>query len=187
MRNLRWITGFLILIWAIELVNLIMGHRLSQYGIIPRTERGLIGIPLSPFLHGSVAHLTLNTVPLLVLGGLVSLRGPRVFLQSSVFIVFMGGALLWLLGRNASHIGASVLIFGYFGYLIARAWYDRKIGSFAIAIITILLYGGMAWGVLPSAGRVSWEGHLFGLIAGVAAARIMTNRHSYHRSPFKAK
>ena len=178
MENLRWVMVFIILIWAIELVNWSFGHRLSQFGVIPRTVQGLVGIPLGPFLHGSIAHLALNTVPLLVLGGLVVLRGLRVFLQTSALIILGSGAMLWLLGRNASHVGASVLIFGYFGYLVARGWYDRKIDSFIVAAITILLYGGLVWGVLPSAGHVSWEGHLFGLIAGVIAARLTTNRHS---------
>ena len=102
----------------------------------------------------------------------------RVFLQTSTIIVLVGGALLWLFGRNAAHVGASVLIFGYFGYLVALGWYDRNIESFIVAVITILLYGGLVWGILPSAGQVSWEGHLFGLIAGIIAARLTTNRHS---------
>ncbi len=173
-ENLRWVIGFIVLIWAIELVNWTLDHRLSQFGIIPRSAQGLIGIPLGPFLHGSIAHLALNTVPLLVLSGLVILQGLRVFLQTSIFIVLAGGALLWLFGRSASHVGASVLIFGYFGYLIARAWYARRIDSLIVAAITVVLYGSLIWGVLPSTGQVSWEGHLFGLIAGVIAARLTT-------------
>ena len=181
MENLRWIIGFIVLIWAIEMVNWILGHRLSQFGIIPRTVQGLIGIPLGPFLHGSITHLALNTVPLFVLGGFVVLQGLRVFLQTSTLIILIGGALLWLLGRSAAHVGASVLIFGYFGYLIARGWYDRKIDSLIVATVTILLYGGLVWGVLPSAGPVSWEGHLFGLVAGIIAARLTKKRNTVLR------
>jgi membrane associated rhomboid family serine protease len=181
MAKLRWIIALIVLIWTIEIVNWTIDHRLSQNGIVPRTVQGLVGIPLGPFLHGSITHLALNTVPLLVLGGFVILRGMRVFLQTSAIIVLVGGALLWLFGRSAAHVGASVLIFGYFGYLVALGWYDRNIESFIVAVITILLYGGLVWGILPSAGHVSWEGHLFGLIAGIIAARLTTNRHSQLR------
>ncbi len=73
--------------------------------------------------------------------------------------------------RSAVHIGASGLVFGYFGYLVARGWYERKLGSILLAIAVIILYGGLILGVLPARGLVSWEGHLFGLIAGVLAAR----------------
>ena len=174
---MRWVIGFIALLWAIEIVNWATGHRLSQYGVIPRTAQGLIGIPLGPFLHGSVTHLALNTIPLLILGGLVILRGLRIFIKTSAFVVIVGGTLLWMFGRSAAHVGASVLIFGYFGYLVALGWYDRKIESFIVTVITILLYGGLVWGILPSAGRVSWEGHLFGMMAGIIAARFTANRH----------
>ena len=78
---------------------------------------------------------------------------------------------MWLLGRSAVHIGASGLVFGYFGYLVARGWYERRLGSILLAIAVIILYGGLILGVLPARGLVSWEAHLFGLIAGVLAAR----------------
>ena len=78
---------------------------------------------------------------------------------------------MWLLGRSAVHIGASGLVFGYFGYLVARGWYERRFGSILLAIVVIILYGGLILGVLPARGLVSWEAHLFGLIAGVLAAR----------------
>ena len=97
----------------------------------------------------------------------------RVALGSPVsFIVIgLGGAGVWALGRPAIHIGASGLVFGYFGYLVARGWYERKLGSILIAIAVIILYGGLIAGVIPARSLVSWEAHLFGLIAGVLAAR----------------
>jgi len=75
------------------------------------------------------------------------------------------------LGRPALHIGASGLVFGYFGYLVARGWYERRLGSILLAVVVIVLYGGLIVGVLPARGLVSWEAHLFGLIAGILAAR----------------
>lgn len=173
-KNLSWILGFVTLVWAVEVVNWTVDHQLSRFGILPRRVDGLAGVPLSPLLHGSIGHASVNTVPLLVLGGLVSLYGVGVFLRSSLVIVLLGGAAIWLFGRSSVHVGASGLIFGYFGFLVARGWYERKLVSILVAVLTVLLYGGIVWGILPSAGRVSWEGHLFGLLAGIAAARLET-------------
>ncbi|MCH8898260.1 MAG: rhomboid family intramembrane serine protease, partial [Chloroflexi bacterium] len=128
-------------------------------------------IPLSPFLHGSFGHVVSNSIPFLVLGGLIALRGRQVLLRVSFIVIGLGGAGVWALGRPAIHIGASGLVFGYFGYLVARGWYERKLGSILMAIAVIILYGGLIVGVIPDRSLVSWEAHLFGLIAGVLAAR----------------
>ena len=133
---------------------------------------GLWGIPLAPFLHGGFGHALSNTVPLLMLGGLVAARGWQTLLGVTLFVVLLGGAGVWLVARGASHIGASGLVFGYFGYLVARGWYDRRIVSILIAVVVIVVYGGLIFGVLPTDGRVSWEGHLTGLIAGVTGRQV---------------
>ena len=164
--------GAVCLIWALEVVNVLSGRQLTSLGILPRHLSGLIGIPLSPFIHGSVNHAVVNTVPFLVLGGLVALRGAKAFLSVSVFVILCGGVALWLFGRASYHIGASGLIFGYFGYLIARGWYERSAGAILTALLTLFLYGGLVWGVLPSRSFISWEGHLFGMLTGVLAARL---------------
>lgn len=171
-RNLYWILGFVVLIWVIELINFSIGHRLSDWGILPRTLKGLKGIPLSPFLHASLLHIMMNTIPLAVLGGFVMLNGRQIFLEISIIIILASGTALWLFGRSSYHVGASGLIFGYFGYLVLRAWYDRSLKSFIIAFATVFLYGGIIWGLLPTFSRISWEGHLFGLLAGILAARL---------------
>ena len=171
-KNLYWILGFVVLIWVIELINFSIGHRLSDWGILPRTLKGLKGIPLSPFLHASLIHTMMNTIPLAVLGGLVLLHGRQTFFEISIIIILVSGTALWLFGRSSYHVGASGLIFGYFGYLVLRAWYDRSLKSFIIAFVTVFLYGGIMWGLLPTFSRISWEGHLFGLLAGILAARL---------------
>ena len=160
------------LIWVIEFINFSMGHRLSDWGILPRTLKGLKGIPLSPFLHASLIHIMMNTIPLAVLGGFVILNGRQIFFEISIIIILVSGTALWLFGRSSYHVGASGLIFGYFGYLVLRAWYDRSLKSFIIAFVTVSLYGGIIWGMLPTFSRISWEGHLFGLLAGILAARL---------------
>ena len=171
--KILFIVGFLSVIWAVETLNGFMGHRLSTWGILPRAEIGLRGIPLSPFFHGSFNHVLSNTVPFLILGGLVALRGSQKLIGVSLFIIVVGGAGVWLIGRPAIHVGASGLVFGYFGYLVAAGWYDRKLGSILVAFAVIVLYGGLVVGVLPTVGFVSWEAHLLGLVAGVLAARLV--------------
>jgi membrane associated rhomboid family serine protease len=171
-KNIYWIFGFVALIWVIEFINFFLGHRLSSWGILPRTLTGLKGIPLSPFLHSSIMHALFNTIPFAVLGGFVMLHGKQVFFETSIIIIFAGGTALWLFGRSSCHVGASGLVFGYFGYLVLRAWYERSLKSFVIAFFTVSLYGGILWGLMPTFSRISWEGHLFGMLAGILAARI---------------
>jgi membrane associated rhomboid family serine protease len=173
-QQIALLLGCVALLWTIEFVNALLDHRLNRWGILPRTLTGLVGIPLSPFLHGSFAHLTLNMVPLVILGGFVVLQGTRIFLAVSFWIILMSGAGLWLLGRPAYHVGASSVLFGYFGYLLARGWYERSATALLVALLTLGLYGGMVWGVLPTRSYISWEGHLFGLLAGVLVARLAT-------------
>ena len=175
-------------IWLVHIVNsLLLDRSLNQYGLSPLAlpYRGLSnldlsasyaavslrGILLSPMLHGSFSHLLSNTLPLLVLGGFVALRGAKTLIGVSLVVVVLGGLLVWLVGRPAVHIGASGLVFGYFGYLVAQGWYERSTLSIVVAFAALLLYGGIIFGALPQGGFVSWEGHLFGLIAGVLVAR----------------
>ena len=174
--NLLLVLAAVALLWAVEAANLLTGHHLNTWGILPRTVTGLRGIPLSPFIHGSLSHLLVNTAPFLVLGGLVALQGRRAILGVSLFVTVTGGAAVWLFGRSAYHIGVSGLIFGYFGYLVARGWYERSLSSILIALATLFFYGSLVWGVLPTTTYISWEGHLFGLLAGILAARIQGTR-----------
>jgi membrane associated rhomboid family serine protease len=162
----------IVLLWLVEIINLPMAHQLCRYGILPRTLRGLLGIPLSPLLHGGIGHLILNSGPLIVLGGLVSMNGCRPYIRATVFITLVGGALLWLIGRPSYHVGASLLIFGYFGYLLAKGVFDRRLPSLLIAILVVVAYGGLFWGMRPTVAAISWEGHLSGFAAGIMAARL---------------
>lgn len=183
--SLAWLLALIAAIWIVELVNLFMDHRLNQYGIVPRTVEGLRGIPLSPFLHGGLGHLLSNTGPLLVLGGLVAARGRANFVGVTAFIIVIGGLGLWAVGRpwpwddvqNLVHVGASGLVFGYFGYLVARGWYERSFLAIFVSVVVILVFGsGILFGLLPTAPYVSWEGHLCGLAAGVLIARFTRDR-----------
>lgn len=155
------------LIWVVEIVNMFLGHRLVSFGILPRSFTGLIGIPLAPLLHAGIWHTVSNTVPLLILGSLTLAGGKKMFWETTVNITILSGVLVWIFGREANHVGASGLVFGYFGVIVARAVIGRSIIAIALAIVTVMTYGGLLWGLLPLRNYVSFESHLFGLIAGI--------------------
>lgn len=172
----RLLVILIVVLWLVEILDTVaLDSSLQQYGIRPRTAIGLWGVLAAPFLHGTFGHLITNTIPLVVLGGFLLLRGGRVWAVVSALVVVMGGAATWLLGRSAIHIGASGVIFGYLGFLLAVGFFERSGRAIAVGVLVGLLYGGLLWGVLPSGATagVSWEGHLFGLVAGVAAARLV--------------
>lgn len=162
--------------WMVEIVNWQLDHRLNEFGVTPRTNQGLIGIVLSPFLHTGFDHLFVNTLPVLFLGTFAALQGRRPFLLTILIIIIGEGFLLWCFGRTAVHVGASGLAFGLFGYLVARAWYHRGLWSLAVGVVVVVFYGGLLVGLSPTIKGMSWEGHLFGLIAGVLSARILWRR-----------
>ena len=169
--------------WGVFAVNnLILGGALTPHGIIPRRIGSLPGIIWSPFLHASFGHLAANTLPLLILGGILCARSRAEFIAVTAGGVFIGGGLIWLLARKADHVGASGLIFCYFGFLTSRAWFDRTIFTFCLALICMVGYGGILIGLLPVFPGVSWEGHLAGLAAGVASARMITNKNRHEEA-----
>jgi membrane associated rhomboid family serine protease len=166
-EELKWVLIFIAILWGVRLVDSVLPIDFNVYGLIPRTFGGLIGIPLMPFLHGGWGHLISNTIPLAIL--LVLLAGSRAnSIAIVVGLVFLGGLLLWLFGRSSIHVGASGLVFGLIAFLIASGFLERRIVPLLVACLVLFLYGGtIIWGVIPSINQgVSWDGHLFGAIAG---------------------
>lgn len=170
--GLQLLLLFIALLWTTHLANAMTDYSLNAYGIMPRARGGLWGIPLSPLLHKDWSHLASNTLPLLALGGLVAARGARTLAPAALIIILLGGLGVWIAGRSAIHIGASGLVFGLFGYLVALGWYERSPLSIIVAIAVVAVYGGIIFGALPQSGFISWEAHLFGLMAGVVAAAV---------------
>lgn len=142
----------------------------TRLGLQPRTGRGLVGIFTAPFLHANFAHLAANLPPFVVLGWLVLRHGEKPFLYATLMIALAQGVLLWLLGRRAAHIGMSGVIFGFLGWLVTMAWLTRATADLLAAAGVLIFYGGMLAGVAPARNGTSWEGHLFGLLAGVGTA-----------------
>jgi membrane associated rhomboid family serine protease len=126
-----------------------------------------------PLLHESFGHLMANTPPLLVMGGLLMATTTRALLPVNALVISLGGGLVWVFGSCAIHIGASGLVFGWFGFLVVRGLVDRSLITLGAALVVGVLYGSILWGVLPGQPGVSWEAHLFGAIAGATAAFLV--------------
>jgi membrane associated rhomboid family serine protease len=170
----HWLLAPVAGLWLIELVDQLLwpAPGLDVYGIRPRSEAGLWGILFAPWLHRGFAHLAANSLPLLIFASLVLTRGRRELLRVTAWVVMLGGLGVWLIGSAQTiHLGASGLVFGYLGYLLAVGWIERHFAWIVVSMVVAFLYGGLLRGVLPGIAGVSWESHLCGLLAGVIAAR----------------
>jgi len=163
--------------WAVFLLNnILLGGSLTNHGIVPRHIGSLPGILWSPFLHVSLQHLVANTLPLLILGLILCGRSRAEFSAACASGILVGGGLTWLFARTACHVGASGLVFTFFGYLASLAYFRRTFGSLVLSVACIIAYGGLLRGILPTTMAVSWEGHLSGLVAGIAAAWLAAKK-----------
>jgi len=174
------IVTFVALLYLIELIDVLSGHRLELHGIRPLEADGLWGIIFAPLLHANWGHLLANTLPALVLGFLVTLTGMARFVWATAIVWILGGLGTWLLGgigqcnaATPNHIGASGLIFGWLAFLLVFGWLTRHVWQIVASIVVFFIYGGILFGAVPilnQCGGVSWQGHLCGAAAGVAAA-----------------
>ncbi|MGA4957885.1 rhomboid family intramembrane serine protease [Streptomyces lavendulocolor] len=166
------------LLWLLEGVDLLTGHALDTYGVSPREVAELRDLVPAAFLHFGFGHVAANTVPLLVFGFLAALGGVRRFLAVAALIVVVDGLGVWMVSPAYSvTAGASGLIFGLFGYLLVRGFVDRKPADIVVGVLIGAVWGGtILLGITPTQSGVSWQGHLFGLLAGVAAAFVFRRR-----------
>ncbi|MEW1614833.1 MULTISPECIES: rhomboid family intramembrane serine protease [unclassified Streptomyces] len=163
--------GWVALLWILEGVDVATGHALDTYGISPRETAELRDVIPAAFLHSGWEHVASNSVPLLVLGFIAALGGLRRFAAVVVTIVLVSGVGVWLTAPAFTvTLGASGVVFGLLGYLLVRGFVDRRPWDVLTGIGVAVVYGSLLWGVLPTDSGVSWQGHLFGLIGGVAAA-----------------
>jgi membrane associated rhomboid family serine protease len=170
------VVGLLAIMWLSEFVDQTTPLDLDYYGIRPRTLGGLLGIPLAPLLHGSFAHLVANAGAFLILGLAIAYTTRR-FWTVTIAVTLIGGLAVWLLGDPGTvTIGASGVVYGYGAFLVAWGLFTRRLLAVVVAVAVVLVYGGLVWGVLPSNPMVSWQGHLFGAVAGVVTARWLSRR-----------
>ena len=168
--------GFIAFIWLLEAIDWVFGGSLDQFGIMPRQIGGLWRIVAAPLLHANFAHVAANTIPFLVLGWFVLLGGVKTFIKVTLIVLLVSGLGTWLIAPSASiHLGASGLVFGYFGYLLLRGYFERSWEAIVWSLLVAILYGGMMIGLFPNSVGVSWQMHLFGFIGGGLAAYFLAN------------
>ncbi|MEU4653219.1 rhomboid family intramembrane serine protease [Streptomyces sp. NPDC023723] len=166
--------GWVALLWLLEVADVVSGHALDRFGIVPRTAAELVDVVPAAFIHFGFAHVAANTVPLLVLGFLTALGGIRRFLALCALIVVADGLGVWLTSPSGTNTaGASGLIFGLFGYLLVSGFTERRpLGILAGLLVAAVWGGSILAGLAPTQSGVSWQGHLIGLAAGVGAAFV---------------
>src|SRR6202522_660452 len=164
--------AFLAVIWILQVVNWADGHRLdSEFGILPEHVSRLPEICTAPFLHFNWQHIEGNSVPLFVLGVLAAYRSLKRFLLASMIIAVTSGLAVWLFqSSNELTVGASGLIFGYFGYVLVRGFVDRSLVDIVVGLVAGVLYWTILEVAIPGTPGVSWIGHVGGLVGGVIAA-----------------
>ncbi len=168
-----------LLLWLVHGINWAVHHRLNSLGIYPRSLRGLVGVICSPFLHGDFNHLFFNSVPLFVLADFILLEGKPQFYCVTAVVVLLSGVATWIFGRRAYHVGASSLIMGYFGYLIAQAYAKPGLTTILLVVVTIYYFGGLVMALVPTDKTTSWEGHVFGFLSGLGAVYLCPIIFSY--------
>jgi membrane associated rhomboid family serine protease len=175
-QGLVLVAGLAAVMWVLEVVDQVFsGADLDQYGIRPHdAPDGLLGIFSAPFLHAGFDHLIGNTIPFLVLGAMIAISGFGRVALATIIIVVVGGLGVWLFAPTGTdHIGASGVVFGYAAYLIARGLFSRNLLHLGAGVFVVAIYGTtLLFGLAPRDG-ISWQGHLFGAIGGVVAARVL--------------
>ncbi len=162
--------AFVLALWLVKSISLLFNWEIYQYGIYPQELSGLKGIFFSPFIHGSLSHLTSNSIPLLVLGSALFYFyrevAPRVVIAS----ILITGIWVWVIARESYHIGASGVVYSLAAFLFVSGILRRHPRLMALSLLVAFLYGGLVWGIFPIKDHISWESHLMGLIAGVILA-----------------
>lgn len=168
------ITAFTGLLYLTEAADMVLGGALGNEGIRPRELAGLDGVLWAPLLHANWQHLVANTIPVLVLGFFALAGGTGQFLMVTATIWIVGGLGTWLTGTPGTvNLGASVLVFGWLTFLLARGFFAHRAGQIVLAVVLFVFWGGMLWQVLPGHIGISWQGHLFGALGGLLAARLV--------------
>lgn len=167
---LRLSIGFVVVLWLIHLTNWAMDLDPLPFGVRPREWLGLVGVATAPLVHGDFAHLVANSAPLLVLGVVMLFLYPHSTLRVLPAVYLGPGMLVWLFGRDSVHLGASGLVYGLVSYVFVAGLLRRDRRAVAASLLVVMLYGSLAWGVLPIEPRVSWETHLAAAVIGVSMA-----------------
>ena len=168
--------GLIILTLWIAFLLTCFNKNLLILGIIPRKIYGLPGILFAPFLHANFNHLFFNTIPLAVLSSFILTNGLLYYILVTALITILSGFAIWCFAKNGIHIGASALITGYWGFLVSSIYQHTTTTTLILGGLSLYYFAGIFLGIFPRERGVSWEGHLFGLLAGVATSYLLSNQ-----------
>lgn len=174
--GLTYAFAYVVVIWAVHLINLALGQNLSAFGIHPLDLSSIWHIFTSPLLHANFEHLISNTVPGAIFCFLIGLSGHRVFWEVTTITMLVAGVGTWLFGGiGTNHIGASGMVYGWLAYLIIRGIFNRSLRQILLGVALGFMYSGLVWGVLPGTPGISWQAHLFGAVGGLGAGVFITS------------
>ncbi len=172
---------FLFFIISVEIIGYLFDFNFIQLGILPRKVFGLVGIFTAPIIHSSLEHLYSNAIPLFVLGTSIFYFYPTSSKQVVVIIYLLTNILVWIFARESYHIGASGIVYGLFSFLFFSGVFKKDKRAITLSVLTIFIYGGMAYGIFPTKEGISWESHLFGFITGIFTAYIFRKKDIYKK------
>ena len=175
--NALLLMGITLCLWVITIIdqNTPDWNLTINYGIKPKIATGILGIFTAPFIHINYPHLIGNTIPFMVLGGMVLFSGRRKFIFTSILSALISGIGIWIFAREGTvHTGASTLIFSYLGFILVQAWLVRSFLTGLLALLSVSLYGTLLLTLLIDQDGISWHGHIFGLLGGLIAAILIT-------------
>lgn len=168
---------FAFFMWLIFALQFVYGLEIGNFGLIPRTIIGSIGIITSPFFHSDPIHLISNTIPFLFLGVTLFFYYPDKAKKVFLGCYILTNVLVWLFARQETHIGASGIVYALATFLIAYGLVKREKQSLFISMVTLLLYGSIYSGLLSLEEGVSWESHLIGALVGLGLALFFVQRN----------
>ncbi len=171
-NNIPILEIILLIPWLFFFVSLFY-RKILLLGIIPRHLRGLPGILFAPLLHTNFNHIFFNSIPLVVLSNFILISGLNYFIVVTVMITVLSGIAIWCFAKPGLHVGASGLITGYWGFLVSNIYQSGTLTTIILGVISIYYFAGIFFGIFPKDKGVSWEAHLFGLLAGLATSYLL--------------
>jgi membrane associated rhomboid family serine protease len=174
-NNLTVLAIIIAIPWMFFFVSHFISNRVLYLGIIPRHLRGLVGVIFAPVLHANFNHLFFNSIPLLVLSNFILIDGLSYYLYVTLLITLISGFAIWCFAKPGIHIGASALITGYWSFLICNLYQNPSFTTIILGLLSVYYFAGIFLGIFPSKKGLSWEGHLFGLLAGIATCYVLKN------------
>ncbi|MCW8386060.1 rhomboid family intramembrane serine protease [Fluoribacter dumoffii] len=171
-NNIPTLEIILLIPWLFFFVTLVF-KGILLLGIIPRHVRGLPGILFAPLLHANFNHIFFNSIPLVVLSNFILINGLTYYIVVTVLITVLSGIAVWLFAKPGLHIGASGLITGYWGFLVSNIYQTATLTTIILGVISIYYFAGIFFGIFPKEKGISWESHLFGLLAGLGVSYLL--------------